>query len=76
MSTGGSDVQLTSEGCHMWVQPVFVCVVTLLGLLALFATPVIGAEWDDPSRNLKTPRPEPVGVIITALVWTVRGRRR
>ena len=31
------------------------CVVTVLGLLALFATPVIGAEWDDPSP----PKPQP-----------------
>ena len=39
----------------MWCSLVFVCVVTVLGLLALFATPVIGAEWDDPSP----PKPQP-----------------
>ena len=40
----------------MWVRlKFFVCVVTVLRLLALFATPVIGAEWDDPSP----PKPQP-----------------
>ena len=38
-----------------WCSVVFVCVVAALGLLALFATPVIGAEWDDPSP----PKPQP-----------------
>ena len=37
------------------VQRSLVCVATALGLLALFATPVIGAEWDDSSP----PKPQP-----------------
>ena len=57
---GGSDAELTLDSSpYVMVQRSLVCVVTVLGLLALFAEPVIGAEWDDPSppsRNLETTR--------------------
>ena len=49
-------MQLTLESSpYVMVQRSLVRVVTVLGLLALFATPVIGAEFDDPSP----PSPQP-----------------